>query len=228
MKKMYLFVAALVLPCSAFTENWIPDYGYYDSPREISAKDRIIPYTSKIFDFEKSANPGGEKIEKGRYYIETKYQGGYKDPDPDYIYLDEIAGQDGKHGKNGKDGKDADMSLVHANTNGLRAQQSQIITNTNAIHELQETKYVIEASIRFYDTQRLSARVFGNFDVRHNKAHEVGLRFGLKLGTSYEERRINELELLIKELQSIAHRPSTNQVLYFLEERNHEHNTRQP
>lgn len=73
-------------------ETWISDYGYYHFQNEISAKDRIIPHVDNIFDFKRSPNPGGESIEKGRYFIETSYIGKQdgNGEDKDYIYLDQL------------------------------------------------------------------------------------------------------------------------------------------
>lgn len=85
-----LVVITLIFLKDIYAEDSIKDYGYYENKNEISAKNRFIPYIDNIFDFENSKNPYGEKIEEGKFYIETKYKGGYNGTDADYIYLDEI------------------------------------------------------------------------------------------------------------------------------------------
>lgn len=110
MKNFIMLILGIVLLSSLLTinvyaETQNPSYGCYENENEISAKDRIIPDVNNIFDYENSPNANGEKIDYGRYYIETKYKGGYNGIDPDYIYLDEIMGQDGIDGKDGINGE---------------------------------------------------------------------------------------------------------------------------
>lgn len=91
----------------AKAETSIKNYGYFHYKNEISAKKEIMSNVSKIFDFENSANARGEKIEKGKYYIDVKYKG-LRDGngvDTDHVYLDDIIGKDGVDGRDGKNGK---------------------------------------------------------------------------------------------------------------------------
>lgn len=110
MKKTLILTATIFLAIvfNSNAETWIPNYGYFHYDNEKSAKKEIKKDVTKIFDFENSANAGGEKIEKGKYYIETKYKGKQDGNgiDKDYVYLEDLIGKDGKDGKDGVDGKD--------------------------------------------------------------------------------------------------------------------------
>ena len=129
--------------------------------------------------------------------------------------VDGIRGMKGEKGDRGANGEDADMTKVTANATAIRSQQAQIRSNTDAIHELSETKYVIEGDLRLLDTKRASVHLFGNYDVRHRKGHEVGVRVGFKLGKSYEERLIEVLQREIIALKAVAHKPGRHQHLHF-------------
>lgn len=187
-------------------ENWLPNIGYYDNPNEISAKDNIK--SDQVFDFENSANPGGEELEDGKYYVPVRYQGGNNGIDEDYIYAEDLKGADGK------DGIDADMTKVNANTAVNLDQQASLNEHERRLHDLTETKYILEGDIRLIDRKRYSLHVFGNYDVRHDHGHEVGFRAKIKLGTSYEERLLKKLEERVQQLENRRYLTCPPQVIY--------------
>lgn len=140
-----------------------------------------------------------------------------------------IAGADGKDGAKGDKGdagKDADETQVKANKAkakanmmALQQQQNQINNHEGRLHHLEETKYLLEGTVRLLDGRKGSLHAFGSYNIRHMKPHAVGVRAEFKVGKSYEERRIEQLEATIKELMEIAHRPGKHQQLHFMQER---------
>jgi hypothetical protein len=296
MKKFLVAVIAvlsLVIVSQAWAETWINDYGYYENKNEISAKDRLIGDVDNIFDFEKSSNAGGEKIEAGRYYIETKYQGGYNGTDPDYVYLDEIMGKDGATGQagrdgidgqdgytpikgvdyfdgqdglngadgytpiknvdyfdgqdgvdgqegqdgvdgqngqdgytpikgkdyvdgkdglngvdgktpiknidyfdglNGRDGKDVDPKTVNEINN-------KIDNNSNRIDKLEESQYIVGGVLRIKSTKKWDVDLFADYSTNRQMIDRSGIRFTYKVGESYTDKKINDLERRIKNIE---------------------------
>lgn len=87
--------------------------------------------------------------------------------------------------------------------------QSQIdATNNNVqaldnhVSNLERLKVMPEADIRFYDDKHVSAIVYDAYDATNRRNFAVGVKVMLKLGKSYEEQRIDELQKLVAELQT--------------------------
>jgi hypothetical protein len=90
----------------------------------------------------------------------------------------------------------ADTNLNTMDTtlqNSLNNQQDQI-------RQLEKTQYQVEGAIRILDTRKTSVELFDSYDVRRKHNNRVGLKLTFKLGKSYEEKRIIELENLLSEL----------------------------
>lgn len=221
MKKLFFAVSlVLFVTLNADAETWIDNYGYYENKNEISAKDKLIGEVNNIFDFENGKNVGGEKIEQGRYYIETKYKGGYNGTDPDYIYLDEIVGKDGENGLDGQDGytpvkgvdyfdgidgqdgidgkigdkgDKGDTGKTGKNGNkgdrGLQGEQGRGL----------EDRYELIGEVRFLDTRKTTWSIYAGHDF-NNDVNIFGAKCIIKLGRSYEERRLDKLEEKIRTL----------------------------
>lgn len=191
MVRKLLIITALVFTTTfAYGENSILKYGYYENTNEISAKDRLIPNVDNIFDFENKANPKGEKIEKGRYYIDTKYKGGNNGTDRDHVYLDEfVTDKDlSDVNKNIKWNKTAINQVKEINSN----QTSRINNNANRLSELEETQYILGLDIRLYDSKRWKVKVFADYSSNRGLVDRAGVRFTFKFGQSYEEKLIRK------------------------------------
>lgn len=232
-KKIMTLIVAFT-PCLLYAENYLPNYGYYENTNEITAKDRLIPETSKIFDFDNAPNPGGESIENGRYYVPVQYKGGYNGTDTDYLYVDELVGKNGEDGTNGvngqnglngtngvdgRNGSDADAKIAEEkiaietqtriesenriNTN-LRTTNSRVDALDSRVSNLEETKVLIDIEARLLDRKHTAVSVYNSYDYRHQRNNAVGLKFLFKVGKSYEETRIEELEKKLEMLMRAA------------------------
>lgn len=204
-KKFVLtFLVLIVTNGLVFAETWIPNYGYYENKNEILAKDRIMDDFNNIFDFEKSPNVGGERIEQGRYYIETKYQGGYNGTDADYVYLDEVVGKDGtngvdgRDGQNGLDGRDGvDGQDGEKGEKGDKGKQGERGLQGRGL----ENRHELIVEGRLFDTKRTTFSVYSGYDT-NNRVSIVGAKLTIKFGTSYEERELNKLKREIETLKN--------------------------
>ncbi len=113
-----------------------------------------------------------------------------------------LSGKDGLSikGNDGLNGKDVDPTTVNNLTNINNIQSQQIGDLDNRLSKLEKTQQVIEVESRVYDSKRLTIKPFARYNITRNKVDVVGLRFTIKLGSSYEEKLIKKLEQQIKEL----------------------------
>ena len=56
------------------------------------------------------------------------------------------------------------------------------------IDRLEQTKYLLEPTVRLYDSKHWQVQAFDSYDVRHGANFSLGARVMLKLGKSYEEK----------------------------------------
>jgi len=181
-----------------YSETYIQDYGYYENSNEISAKNRLIGALDNIYDFENSANPGGESLENGRYYLETKYKGGNNGIDADYVYLDELLSQPNTQTIQNNSNIQYNKQLINANTQTINQNSKDIADNSNRIGKLEESQFIIGGKIRLYDSRKWQVSTFADYSTNRNMIDRLGVRFTFKFGESYEEKQINKL---MKEIQ---------------------------
>jgi hypothetical protein len=88
-------------------------------------------------------------------------------------------------------------SETNARIAGDQALQSQINNinaqaqdNTNRIDRLEQTKYLLEPTVRLYDDKHFQVQAFDSYDVRHGMNSALGMRVMFKVGKSYEEKLI--------------------------------------
>ncbi len=68
----------------------------------------------------------------------------------------------------------------------------------NRIDKLEETDINLELNIRIIDTKKIEIKICNTYDIKHKKNSSIGASITYKLGKSYEEKKIEELENLIK------------------------------
>lgn len=92
-------------------------------------------------------------------------------------------------------------SEVNARVIGDEVLQNQINTTNNSVANLdnrvgnlERLKVMPEAQVRFLDTKHLSATAYDMYDATNQRNFAIGVKVMLKLGKSYEEKRIEELE----------------------------------
>jgi len=112
------------------------------------------------------------------------------------------AGVDGKAGVNGKDVNPSTVNTLNKTDANLNAKANE---NTSKIDDmnkrlkgLERTQYVVEPEIRLTDTRKTSISTFVRYNIGRRKLDIVGVRFTYKMGSSYEERQLKELEARIE------------------------------
>jgi hypothetical protein len=71
------------------------------------------------------------------------------------------------------------------------------------IKELSETKYNLELVVRLLETRKTILEIYNTYDLRHNNNVAIGLRFTYKLGKSYQDKVLEELDKKLKKLENI-------------------------
>lgn len=229
MKKLILILTVLNFTTSVNAENWIPEYGFFENQNEIFAKNNIRLVVDNIFDYENSPNAGGKSISQGRYYIETKYHGGYNGTDADYIYLDEVFYDDTEVWNQIEQLVDQtfynnqqfntlnvnnqqvtnNTQQINQNTQNINISKQAIQNNSNRldehnkrIHKLEEKQYIVGAEIRLYDSRKWQINTFADYSTNRNMIDRTGIRFTYKMGKSYEEKKLEELESKLNKLMN--------------------------
>lgn len=190
-----------------------------------------------IFDFNTSPNTGGEKIQDGKYYVPIMYNGGYNGTDTDYLYLDELKGADGKDGINGVDGQDGaagpqgdkgDQGLQgvagavgQAGVDGLNGQDGakgdtgatgakgdngkQGVKGDTGKGLEDRVEGIVE--VRVLDTRKTTWAIYAGKDF-NNDVNIIGAKVTVKLGRSYYEKKIDELEARLNKQEENTTNPT--------------------
>lgn len=82
------------------------------------------------------------------------------------------------------------------------ATNNHVATLDNRVNNLERLKVMPEADIRFYDGKHVSAMAYDAYDATNGRNFAIGVKVMLKLGRSYEEERIDELQKLVASLQN--------------------------
>jgi hypothetical protein len=80
-------------------------------------------------------------------------------------------------------------------------QDSQIQNHENRIKKLEQTQYNVEGVLRVLDTKRTTWELYDTYNTRNNKMIAIGARITIKLGKSYTDRKIEELEKRIQAIE---------------------------
>ena len=133
-------------------------------------------------------------------------QGQYNDAGTwtDAEFLRGEDGADGQDGINGADGTDG-----QAGTNGINGEVGNNgidgVNGTNGIDGANgqdgkglKNQYKAGVDFRVLDTRKTAWNIYYNSDF-NNQIDEVGVKITIKLGKSYEERKIEELEKKLAE-----------------------------
>ena len=68
------------------------------------------------------------------------------------------------------------------------------------VADLEESQFILGLNLRIKDTQRTTLEAFGDYSTNREKIDRYGFRLTLKMGKSYEEQLIEQLQAQIDEL----------------------------
>ena len=113
-----------------------------------------------------------------------------------------LKGDQGNIGVTGANGKDYDPTI-------LNNQNDKINDMNKRVNQLEKTQGIVGAEVRVYDGKKWQVTTFVDYTTTRNTVDRAGIRFTYKVGQSYEDRRIDELEAKINSLQGKA-QPKAN------------------
>jgi len=102
---------------------------------------------------------------------------------------------DGINGLNGANGKDVDPKTVNELNN-------KIDNNSNRINKLEESQYIVGGVVRIKSTKKWDVDLFADYSTNRQMIDRSGIRFTYKVGTSYTDKRINDLEKRLNNLEN--------------------------
>jgi hypothetical protein len=139
---------------------------------------------------------------KGYILINTGTKNGQSDVGhwTDIVTIPELKGEKGDIGQSGKDGLNGEQGLSGVNgqdgkngtdgKDGKKGEQGEIGKGL-------KDQYKAGIELRILDTKHTTWSTYMNRDF-NNKTNEIGVKVTIKLGKSYELRRIEELEKKLK------------------------------
>ena len=128
----------------------------------------------------------GETPIKGEDYDDGKDGVDGKTPIKNIDYFD---------GVNGKNGKDVDPSTVNKLNN-------KIDNNSNRINKLEESQYIVGGVLRIRSTKKWDVDLFADYSTNRQMIDRSGIRFTYKFGESYIDKKIDELEQRITNMEN--------------------------
>lgn len=90
--------------------------------------------------------------------------------------------------------------------NQINQTNTQVSQLGDRVSNLERVKVMPEAAIRLYDAKYLSIEAFDDYDATNGRNFAVGTKVTLKLGKSYEEKRIDAQDKEIRALKALLTR----------------------
>lgn len=85
-------------------------------------------------------------------------------------------------------------TINNNNTQKLSATNDRVDSLNSRIAELERPQFIVGGVIRLYDSRKWQINTFVDFAVNRQNVDRAGIRFTYKMGKSYEEARLDELE----------------------------------
>jgi hypothetical protein len=85
--------------------------------------------------------------------------------------------------------------------NNINNTNSRIDNVDKRVNSLEQTQGIVEGEVRVYDGRKISVSTFVDYTTTRQTVDRAGIKIVYKLGTSYEERRLDELEARLNMIQ---------------------------
>lgn len=95
--------------------------------------------------------------------------------------------------------KKQDKSIA-LNSKNIATNSKRIDNLESRVDKLEETQYIVGLQGRVYDSKRLQVNLFADYSTNRNEVDRTGVRFTIKFGKSYEEKKIEKLEKKLEQL----------------------------
>lgn len=192
-------ISFLMLMPVVKAEVSVPHYGFMENSNEISAKNELIGLMNpaNIYDYNTSPNQNGEAIQNGHYYVPISYNGGYNGTDTDYLLLSDFKNEVVKEVET----NNTETTTKLAQGISTNNQRSDDINNR--IAELERPQFILGLVLRHVDTRKWQINSFVDVSTTRGNIDRAGVRFTYKIGKSYEETKLDELQERLDKLEGI-------------------------
>lgn len=97
---------------------------------------------------------------------------------------------------------------INKSLEGSSNAQAGLNSANDRISDLEKTKLFLEQDIRIYDGKYTTLAAFNMVDMTQAKEYGAGMRFTVKIGSSYEQRLLDkqqkQIDLLMDKLQQMG------------------------
>ena len=90
-----------------------------------------------------------------------------------------------------------------ARTNANTNLNNRVNDVDNRVSKLEDTQYNVVGKVRVYDSRKVQVNTFVSYSTTRSTVESAGVEVTWKMGTSYEERRADELEARLNKLEGI-------------------------
>ncbi len=77
----------------------------------------------------------------------------------------------------------------------------RISSVSNRVNKLEDTQYIVSGGVRLFDTKKWTGEFFADYTTTRHGFDRVGVRIIFKLGESYTDKKIRELETRLNKLE---------------------------
>lgn len=83
---------------------------------------------------------------------------------------------------------------INNNSNRINTLNDRVDNIDSRVSDLEDTQYIIGTEVRLHDSKNWTVSAFADYSTNRKKIDRTGVKFTYKIGSSYEERRLDELE----------------------------------
>ncbi len=95
----------------------------------------------------------------------------------------------------------ADSNRVEGLSNNLGYNNSQLIRNNNRLDSLESLQYNLMGEVNILQGRRFKFGMYGKYNMNRSKTSEVGLKFTISLGDSWETKELIKLKKRLEQLE---------------------------
>lgn len=87
--------------------------------------------------------------------------------------------------------------------NSINKNTDSINNLNDRVNQLERTQTIVSGEVRLYDTRKITVSTFTDYNTTRNTVDRTGVKIVYKFGSSYEERRLDQLQARLDKLEKI-------------------------
>jgi hypothetical protein len=126
-------------------------------------------------------------------------------------------GKDGMKGDTGNTGKDVDTATVDKFENEINTNKTNTDMLNGKVNDLEKTQAIIGIETRIYDGKKWVITTFADYTTTRQTVDSAGVRFTYKLGKSYTDKKLEELEARLDNMDNNTPKINTDKAEIYTE-----------